>query len=290
MSDPVPPSTTPAVLDEPSIAIVGVGLIGGSIAGGLKSRGYTGRIIGVGRSPERMQGARDAGLIDEVATGPEDATFVVYCTPVDKIAGQILAHSQRMSPGTLITDGGSVKGAIQNGVAEQLPDTVTFVGSHPLAGSEKTGWEHANPDLYVDRVCVVTPEDGTPPEALERVRTFWRFLGMRVVELSAEDHDRILAMTSHVPHVVAAILAGCLANSERPFAATGFRDTTRIAAGDPEIWVPILLANRDAVLHGLQRTKQRLDRFQRAVEVDDALELERLLARGKLIRDALDGE
>lgn len=276
-----------AVLDESTVAIVGVGLIGGSIAAGLKQRGFAGTIVGVGRSPERMQGAREAGLIDEVATAPESG-FVLYCTPVDRIAGQIVEHAPRMQPGTLVTDGGSVKGAIQNGVAERLPDGVTFVGSHPLAGSEKTGWENADPDLYVDRVCVVTPDGTTPPEALDRVRRFWEFLGMEVRELSTDDHDRILAMSSHVPHVVAAVLAGCLANSERPYAATGFRDTTRIAAGDPEIWVPILLANRDAVLHGLQRTKRRLERFHDAVQVGDAIELERLLAQGKLIRDSLD--
>jgi prephenate dehydrogenase len=280
----------PHSFDEPIVAIVGVGLIGGSIAAALRSGGYAGRIVGVGRSPERLDGARGAGLIDEAAaTTPAEATFVVYCTPVDRIAGQIVADASRFAAGTLLTDVGSVKGAIQNAVAEQLPPGVTFIGSHPLAGSERGGWEHANARLFEGRSCVVTPEETTPPAELARLRRFWEFLGMRVVELSAEDHDRILAMTSHVPHAVASALAGALAASETPFAATGFRDTTRIAAGDPAIWVPILLANRDATLRGLDRVRRRLERIHEAVEVDDAIELERLLAQGKLVREGLDG-
>jgi prephenate dehydrogenase len=277
-------------LDEPNVAIVGVGLIGGSIAAALKARGFPGNVVGVGRNPARLQGARDAGLIDEIATTtPAESRFVVYCTPVDRIAAQVVGDAARSGPGTLMTDAGSVKGRIQNAVAEQLPAGVTFVGSHPLAGSEKAGWEHADANLYEGRMCILTPDETTPALELDRARRFWEFLGMRVVELSAEDHDRILAMTSHVPHAVAAALAGALAASESPFAATGFRDTTRIASGEPEIWVPILLANRDAVLRGLDRVRRRLERIHRAVEVDDAIELERLLAQGKLVREGLDG-
>lgn len=274
-------------LAEPSVAIVGVGLIGGSIAAALKHRGYTGPVIGVGRNLERVEGARAAGLVDEVTTHPPRASLVVYCSPVNRIAAQISEHCERFEPGTLVTDAGSVKANIRDALGA-LPDGVEYIGSHPLAGSEKAGFEHSDPDLFENRVCVITPDEWSTPESTERLERFWSFLGSRVSRMEVEDHDRILAMTSHVPHVAAAVLAGALAGSERPFAATGFRDTTRIAAGDPGIWVPILLANRDAILDGLLRTARRFEQFQRAIEHGDALALERLLSQGKLIRDSMD--
>lgn len=277
------------VLDEPAIAVVGVGLIGGAIAATLKAKGYAGWIIGIGRNLDRLEAARDAGLLDEVTTGsPGEASLVVYCTPVDRIVSQVLGHATHFASGALVTDGGSVKARIRDGVGPRLPHDVTFIGSHPLAGSEKTGWEHATADLYENRLCIVTPEDTTPAAEVERLERFWRFLGMRVVRMDAEVHDEVLGMASHVPHVVASALAASLAPSEGHCAASGFRDTTRIAAADPAIWVPILLANREAVLRGLDRVRHRIDRFHRALATESGLELERLLSLGKLMRDSLD--
>ncbi len=275
------------LLGEASVAVVGLGLIGGSIAAALRARQYSGNVVGVGRSRERLEGALAAGLVDEVTTESPRGSLVVYCTPVDLVAEQVRSHSETFEPGTLVTDAGSVKGAIRDAMP-RLAGGVEYVGSHPLAGSEKTGYEHAAPDLFVDRVCIVTPDESTTPEARQRLERFWAFLGMRVVEMSAEQHDRVLGMTSHVPHAVASAVAGVLADAEAPFAATGFRDTTRIAAGDPAIWVPILLANRDAALAGLDRVRGRLDEFRHAVKYGDARALDRLLAEGARNREALD--
>ena len=129
---------------------------------------------------------------------------------------------------------------------------MTFIGSHPIAGSEKQGCAHASPDLFENRVCVVTPEPATPRHEVERLSAFWKFLGLSVVEMSADDHDRALAQTSHVPHVVAAALAATLDAGSRHLTAGGFQDTTRIAAGDPELWTAILLANAEAAADGVR--------------------------------------
>jgi prephenate dehydrogenase len=272
-----------------TVAVLGVGLIGGSIAAACKD-GMR-RVIGCGRNLERLQAAQDAGLLDDITTDVSTATsqadLVVVCTPVNRIVEDVRSAAEHARPGTLITDAGSVKAAICNALTTELPAGVTFVGSHPLAGSEKQGFEHAQGDLFHGQMCVITPVETTPNAEIARLRAFWAGMGATVVDLSPREHDRILAKTSHVPHAAAAALAGLLEEGDQPFAASGFCDTTRIAAGDPDLWAAILLANADSVAGGLEELEQRIREIRRAIAEGDSPALKNLLAAAKTNRDAL---
>ena len=274
-----------------TLTIVGVGLLGGSIGLAARARGVARRVIGVGRDRAKLDAAKAAGVIHDaagsLAAGVREADLVVFCTPVDRIAGQVLEAAPHYRPDTTLTDVGSTKTNIVNALTGNLPPGVTFVGSHPMAGSEKTGAEFARADLFENRVAVVTPTLASPPLAVNSLEQFWRGLGSRVIRMSPEEHDRAVAVTSHVPHAVAAALAGSLPTDLFPLAATGFRDTTRIAAGDPELWAAIFRANRPAVLTGLGRFADRLDEFRALLEADDGPGLLRWLGEGKQVRDAL---
>src|SRR5262245_19610456 len=223
-----------------TLTIVGVGLIGGSVGLAAKRRGLAERVLGAGRQRASLDralalGAIDEGLLD-LSAAVHRADLAVFCTPVDGIAAQVLAAAPGCAAGTLLTDAGSTKAAIVRGVEGRLPDGVAFVGSHPLAGSEKRGPEHADPDLFLGRLAVVTQTPRTDPAALERTAAFWRALGSRVRVMSPEEHDRALALTSHLPHLMAAALAGVLPPELHELTAGGFRDTTRVAAGEPSLW------------------------------------------------------
>jgi prephenate dehydrogenase len=275
-----------------TLGIDGVGLIGGSIAVAAKARHLCSRVIGFGRSQARLEAARAAGVIDEIATdysAADRVDLVVCCLPVDRIAHAVREAAKHMRPGTIATDAGSVKHGICEAVGPHPAPGVAFVGSHPLAGSERQGFEHADPQLFEGRTCVVTPQDLTDRSAITRIKNFWRALGCEVVALSSEAHDDILARTSHLPHAVAAAIAAGLANGDERFAASGFRDTTRIAASDSQLWASILLANRTAVLHELEAFIDRCRSMSSALAAADAREVERLLAEGKRRRDAFAG-
>ncbi len=274
-----------------TLTVVGVGLLGGSLGLAAKQRGLAGRVLGVGRQRDSLEFAREIGAIDEGFLGLQDAVreaeVVVFCTPVDQIARQILEAAPACPAGALLTDVGSTKAAIVREVEGRLPPGVQFVGSHPLAGSEKRGPGHAHARLFERRLTVITPTPRTDGAALERTRAFWEAFGSRVCVLSPEDHDRALALTSHLPHLAAAALAGILPPEVYELTATGFRDTTRIAAGDPELWTAIFAQNRQAVLAALGVLETRLAEFRRALEAGDDAEVDRLLTQAKKVRDAL---
>jgi prephenate dehydrogenase len=274
-----------------TLTIVGVGLIGGSIGLAARRRGLAERILGAGRQAESLQRARAVGAIDEgfldLNTAVQQADVAVFCTPVDRIAEQVLASAAGCRPGTLLTDAGSTKAAIVQAVEGRLHDGVAYVGSHPLAGSEKRGPEHARADLFQGRLTVVTRTLRTDPEAVERTAAFWRALGCRVRFMSPEEHDRALALTSHLPHLLASALAGILPPDLHELTATGFRDTTRVASGEPGLWTGIFEQNGQALLEALQALEQRVAGFRRALEAGDRRAVDDLLAQGKRIRDAL---
>jgi prephenate dehydrogenase len=275
-----------------TLAVVGVGLLGGSIAAGAKARRIAGRVIGVGRDPARLELARQSGLIDAASTemaATAEADLVVICTPVDRIAADVRKSAAVCRPGTLITDVGSVKGTICCELLEGLPPGIEFIGSHPLAGSEKSGFESADANLFAGRVCVVTPHDQSNPAARERLRRFWTKLGARVIEMSPGAHDHALAESSHLPHLAAAALAATLQEEHRPFAATGFRDSTRIAGGDASLWTAILLANADELLEACDRYERVWREFRLAIESDDPRQLRALLQKARENRISLDG-
>ncbi|MBI3409257.1 MAG: prephenate dehydrogenase/arogenate dehydrogenase family protein [Planctomycetes bacterium] len=274
-----------------TITIVGAGLIGGSIGLAAKRRGVAKEVRGLGRSAQTLESARRFGAIDagflEPALAVMNADLVVVCTPVDRIAAQVLEFAPLCRPGCLLTDAGSTKAKIVAAVEENLSPGVAYVGSHPLAGSEKRGVENSDANLFQDRLTVVTPTSSTDIAALEKTCAFWRALGSGVKLMDPNEHDRALALTSHLPHLVAAALTGLLPKELCDLTATGFRDATRIAAGNPELWSAIFEQNRDPLLVHLRRFEERLDEFRAALENHDDAALRSLLAGAKEARDAL---
>jgi len=280
-----------------TLTIAGVGLIGGSIGLAVKQRRLAHRVLGVGHRRASLEQALTQGAVDgvflDLAEAVQQADIVVFCTPVDLIAEQILNVATSCKPGALLTDAGSTKGALVRSVTEGFaktppPEGVAFVGSHPLAGSEKRGVDHADPNLFEGRMTVVTKTANTSRAALDQVMAFWQALGSKVVVMDPDEHDRALALTSHLPHLVASALVGALTPALVPLTATGFRDTTRVASGDPAIWTGIFLQNRHALLAGLDQLDVNLDLFRRALETSDRTALDQLLVQAKQLRDSLD--
>jgi len=290
--------------EPPRVAIVGVGLIGGSIGLALRERGLASEVIGVGRRAASLEKARQRGAVDRTTTnlvlGVADADLVVVATPVDAIVDTVRAVAAA-APRATITDAGSTKAeicrqlrerpAIEFTVPGELdrpgPPAPRFIGSHPIAGDHRTGPEHARANLFEGRTVVVTPEDHAPPGLVERVKEFWESLGAEVVLLSPEEHDRALAATSHLPHLIAAALAAATPEEWLRLAGSGWGDTTRIAAGDPPLWTQIFSQNRAAVIDALRRFEHRLAAFDEALASGDAAALATELQEAKRIRDAL---
>lgn len=278
------------------VAIVGVGLIGGSIGLDLLRRGLAREVIGVGRRASTMRMAKRVGAVTattlDLAAGVAESDLVVVCTPVGRIADDVIAAACAARPETIITDVGSTKASIVAAVERargqgKIPAQTRFVGSHPMAGSEKNGPAAAQADLFVNRTVIMTPLATTPATDQRAVSRFWRSLHAKVVSMTPEAHDRAVATISHLPHVAAAALAALTAGDERRLAATGWQDTTRVAAGDPELWRQILLDNRAAVLAALERYDQTLDAYRQALERADGDRLQSLLREAKRSRDAL---
>jgi prephenate dehydrogenase len=273
------------------ITIIGVGLIGGSVGLAAKARGVARRVVGVGRDARNLARAVERGAIDAFDTDPAEgvrlADLVVVCTPVDRVAETVLRLAPHCRDGAIVTDAGSTKAALVGDIERGLRDGVHFVGAHPIAGSEKTGVEHARADLFDGRATVVTPTPRTNEAACARVTDFWRALGSRVSTMPPDDHDEALAFTSHLPHAVASAVAGATDPELLALTAGGFRDVTRVAAGDPNLWAAIFEANRDAVLAALGAFTDRLTEFRKLLESGDRAGLERWLTEGKQVRDAL---
>jgi prephenate dehydrogenase len=274
-----------------TLTIVGVGLIGGSLGLAARRRGLAKRILGVGRQRASLNQALSIRAIDEgfldLVPAVRRSELVVFCSPVDCIAPQVLAAAPECQPGTILTDAGSTKVAILAAVEGRLPAGVAFVGGHPLAGSEKRGPAFADANLFQGRLTILTQTPATDRAALERLTQFWRALEAQVRVMDPEQHDRSLALTSHLPHLAASALAGILPPELQDLTATGFRDTTRVAAGDPALWTGIFDQNREAVLCALQLFNERLQEFKHALKAGDRLALDRLLAQAKKVRDAL---
>lgn len=269
------------ILDH--VVIAGVGLIGGSIAKTLKRRPWVERVTGLGRNRERLLQAQRAGIIDAVATSPEEIgeyDIAVVCTPVDRIVDDVRSLAAVAPPGALITDAGSVK----EGICTALSDVKCFIGSHPMAGSELGGWEHSSDDLFRAKTCVITPT-GQSQKDVGRIWQLWALMQMQICLLPPEEHDRFVALTSHLPHAVAAVLASMLTLESEPVASTGFRDTTRVASGDPDLWTAIFRNNREAVSKQLEALIENLEWFHEALRHDNSSQIRSLLTKGRDNRD-----
>jgi len=277
------------------LAIVGVGLLGGSVAKAARSGRLARRIVGIGRDPERLRPAVDDGTLDTAVTdldaGVREADVILLAAPVLAIEGLLERVWGAAANGALITDVGSTKRNIVR-AAERLALTrpLAFVGSHPLAGSEQAGYRVARADLFRGATVVVTPTEKTELAALKRTTELWEALGARVTSLDPETHDRTVAAISHLPHLIACALvdgAGRVEPGALELAARGFRDTTRIAGGDPDMWTEIFLANRDALTAGIEAFRQALGDLQRVIDSGGADALRAELARIKAIREQL---
>lgn len=272
------------------VAIIGVGLLGGSIAKALKTRGLAQEVIGVGRSAERLTEALAAGIVDRAETcwerALEAADVTIVCTPVDQVATHVLQAASYIPESSWITDVASTKreivGEIENGLSREI-----FIGSHPLAGDHRSGARYSRDDLYQGKTVVLTPTAKTPQGLVDRAKQFWESLGAKVELLTPGQHDSALARTSHLPHLVATALALATPESIGRLAASGWLDTTRVAGGDATLWRPILSSNRAEVTTALGEFQAQLDRLKEALVLMDDGSLEKLLAEGKRIRDAL---
>ena len=275
----------------PAVAIVGVGLIGGSIGKALRARRLADRVIGVGRSRAGLVAARDSGAVTEtadLATACAVADLVVVATGVAAIPEILDAIDAAARPGTLVTDAGSTKARIVAGWERRRRSRrCRFVGAHPIAGSHRRGAKAAEADLFAGRVTVVTPAPRTPAADVAAVGDFWAALGATVFVMPPREHDRILAVTSHAPHLVAAALAAATPADALRFTAGGWRDSTRIAAGDPELWADILLDNAGGLAVAMKKFAGAVEQLLKAVAQGDRQRLVALLARAKEGRDAL---
>jgi prephenate dehydrogenase len=278
------------------LCIIGVGLIGGSLARALKAVGACGEVVGYGRNPEALQRALELGVIDraetDIAAAARGADVIVLGVPVgamEAVLGELKPH---LEPRTILTDVGSTKGSVVE-AAKRVFGTLPprFVPGHPIAGTEQSGVEASFAELYHKRRVILTPDAATDPEALETVRRMWQQAGAEVIEMPVAHHDEVLAATSHLPHLLAFTLVDTLARLEEHddifrFAAGGFRDFTRIASSNPQMWHDICLNNRDALLKMVQRFSTELGTLARAIEGGDSEAILATFQRAKSARDA----
>ncbi|OIR18912.1 prephenate dehydrogenase [mine drainage metagenome] len=281
-----------AMFDQ--LSILAPGLLGGSVARAAHERRLARRIVLWARRPETRAELRGQPWCDEVADSAEKAvehaSLVVLAPPVDRIPELAARIASHLPPGALVTDVGSTKARIATLCHAALRADTPFVPSHPMAGSDKTGWENASSALFERRVCFVTPLGDTPADALERVSAFWSALGMSVIVTDPTRHDEIVAHISHLPQVVASTLCAFLASKDpswRGYAGGGLRDTTRIAGGDPAMWRAILEHNRDAILGALTQYQDELRTFTDSLERRDYDDLAARLQRGRAYRSGL---
>lgn len=274
------------------VAIVGTGLVGGSIGLGLRSAGYPGRIVGVGRRAETVRRAAALGCIDEPTTDLAEAVrgdtnvLVVLATPLGAFEQVLTALADLSGDGVVITDVGSTKEQVCATAGRLLPDPSRFVGSHPMAGGERHGPDQAVADLFVDKPCIVTDEPGTDSSVVAVVESLWRTLRMRPIRMTPAEHDRKAALISHLPHAIAALIVQVACRSDAlGLASTGFLDTTRIASGDPNVWLDVFATNRQAMLDAIDAFGSDLAQFRQMLESGDRAGLFDLLARCRLQRD-----
>ena len=274
------------------IAILAPGLLGASVARAARHYGVAKRITIWARRAETRLQLKGQPWCDETADTPAEAVrgaqLIIICSPVDQIVPLIGQIGPALASGAIVTDVGSVKGEICRQGEKELASRAHFVGSHPMAGSEKTGWEHGRGDLFVRRTIFVTPLPGTDAKAADRVATFWAALEADVATVDPDTHDEIVAHISHLPQVIASTLCASLAKRDqrwRNYSGGGLRDTTRIAGSDPKLWKTILEENRDEVLRALRAYQEELHGMERALANRDWFEVQAIMERGKAYRD-----
>ncbi|QPJ64512.1 MAG: prephenate dehydrogenase/arogenate dehydrogenase family protein [Candidatus Nitrohelix vancouverensis] len=259
------------------VCIVGVGLLGGSIARVIKKKHLADEVVGFGRNLKNLELAKFLGVVDgfsqDLGEAVKDADLVIFCSPVGSIIPRLVESLPHLKAGCLLTDVGSVKASIVNAIDELLPERLHFIGSHPIAGSEKTGVEASSDDLFCGARCIVTPTEKSQPEALESLRRFWQDIGMAVDCMSAEEHDLILGAVSHLPHIIAFALINTLSavktencSDVSAFSGKGLKDSSRIAASDPVMWRDICIHNKSALLNLIDEFQASLQQTRSWIE------------------------
>lgn len=277
------------------LALIGVGLIGSSISHAARRAGLVGEIVGASPTPATRERAEELGLVAKMYADPADAVrgadLVILCSPVGTYEAVAKVIGPHLEQGTIVTDVGSVKCAVVRDVAPHVPEGVHFIAGHPIAGTEQSGPDAGFAELFDGRWCILTPGDAADKDALAKLQEFWRRLGSEVEIMSPEHHDMVLAITSHLPHLIAYNIVNTAAHLERvtdteviKFSAGGFRDFTRIAASDPVMWRDVFLNNKDAVLEMLGRFSEDLSALQRAIRFGDGETLEKLFTEARAIR------
>jgi prephenate dehydrogenase len=277
------------------ITIVGVGLLGGSIGLAVKRRRLAREVAGFVRRPASLKDCEKAGAVDYATTdllaAVSNADLVILCTPLARMRSRVVEMLPALKRGAIVTDVGSVKAGVVRELESLLQkSSAHFVGSHPMAGAEKTGVGASRADLFVDAICVVTPTKKSNEAAVRKVESFWKLLGARTLRLAPEQHDVLVSRSSHLPHVVAAALANLVLAPAAPefqsaLCATGFRDTTRIASGSPEMWRDIALANRKNLSRSVDAFVSELHQFQRILKKSDAKAISKFMETAKARRD-----
>jgi cyclohexadieny/prephenate dehydrogenase len=280
------------------VALLGIGLIGSSMAHAMRRGGLAGLIAGYSHRQATLDLARTVGFADALYTDAaacvKDADLVVLCTPVGSFKALAEEIAPALKPGAIVSDAGSVKGAVIRDVGPCLPDGVHFIPAHPIAGTEQSGPTAGFAELFDGRWCILTPPPGTDPAAIAKLKAFWEGLGSNVEVMDAHRHDLVLAITSHLPHLIAYNIVGTADDLESvtkgeviKYSAGGFRDFTRIAASDPTMWRDVFLNNKEAVLEVLGRFSEDLSVLQRAIRWGDGETLFNLFTRTRAIRRSI---
>jgi prephenate dehydrogenase len=277
------------------ITIIGVGLLGGSIGLAVKRRRLAPEVAGFVRRPASLKDCEKAGALDyattDLSAAVSNADLIILCTPLSQMRPRVIEMLPALKRGAIVTDVGSVK----TSVVRELESLVRkygahFVGSHPMAGAEKTGVSAARADLFVNAVCVLTPTKKSTAAAISKVEEFWKSLGARTLQLAPEQHDALVSRSSHLPHIVAAALANLVLAPAQPefqsaVCANGFRDTTRIASGSPEMWRDIALTNRKNLSRSVDAFISELHKFQRVLKAGNTKAVSRFFEIAKARRD-----
>ena len=277
------------------VSFIGIGLIGSSLARVIRRDNLAQEVVAYARTEQTRSKVLELNLVDSstdnISMAVEGADLVILCTPIGAYETVAKNISGSLKQGAIVSDVGSVKGRVIESIARYIPDGVHFVPCHPIAGTENSGPGSGFDTLFKDRWTIVTPVEGTDPTAIERVANLWRSAGSKIEYMDPNHHDQVLAITSHVPHLIAYTIVGTATDLEErlkseviKFAASGFRDFTRIAASDPIMWRDIFLNNKDAVLEMLGRLTEDLGGLQRAIRNEDGERLEALFSRTREIR------
>ncbi len=279
------------------ITILGVGLLGASFALALKKNGLCSAITGYGRNRENLQRAKERNIIDSFETDPasacKDSDLIMLSAPVGSFPGLAKAIAPALKKGALLTDVGSVKGKLVREIEKMMPKDVHYIGGHPIAGSDRSGIDSANAELFRNARCVITPTENSDPSALDKIQNLWKALGSEIIILNPEEHDRIYASVSHLPHLIAYAMVNTVAEMDRAyldFSGKGFMDSTRIACSSEELWNDICLFNRDNLIEVLAVFQKNLDMLDQYLKAGDSDSLKAEFRKARILRENIGSE